>query len=193
MWGTGQGLQGTSSLGVCVWGRGGRGHHSCTASGWTVRRGSWTGRLQEPAVPPSVWALGRWPQPEIGDGKASHAEAPESRWPILEALLGPSSAAPTLYLPDLALLRIFSLPGSLLRSGALPLPQPLTTCLNLRASYSPQCHPSCLASVVNLLSWYRICMWGEGHLTLSTSPAWNQERPSSSPPGRLRQWEQEWR
>ncbi|XP_077620054.1 ankyrin repeat domain-containing protein 65 [Crocuta crocuta] len=43
MWGTGQGLQDTSFLGVCVWGRGGSGHQSCTASGWTVRRGSWTG------------------------------------------------------------------------------------------------------------------------------------------------------
>ena len=151
--------------------RGGRGRAFRTPHPWECVRGdgervaipklyclrlaAGQGRLQELALPPSVWALDRWPRTGIGDGKASSGQGARVKATDPGGLTQALYCSTAFYLLDLALGKI-SLPGSLLVSGgSAPSQDP-------RDSYSPQRQPSCLASMVSLLSWHGICVWGKG-------------------------------
>ena len=122
---------------------------------YCLRLAAGQGRLQELALPPSVWALDRWPRTGIGDGKASSGQGARVKATDPGGLTQALYCSTAFYLLDLALGKI-SLPGSLLLSGgSAPSQDP-------RDSYSPQRQPSCLASMVSLLSWHGICVWGKG-------------------------------
>lgn len=150
---------------------------SCTASGWQLDRGgcrSWLYLLLS-----GLWTGGLGQ----GSGMVRHpqARAPESRRPILEALLRPFTAAP------LSTFWTWLLGKSLCLGPSFPGPEGFL--LPTASAKLPGIHGKS-----SILAWHlRV---GEGsHLTLSPSPAWNQGRGQAPAPqvAVLASGEQEWR